>query len=346
MDLIDRQLLNEMQDRFPLVPEPFVELAARTGTSEADVISRLSALRASGMLRQVGAIFDTKALGYHSSLVAMRVPEERFADAAAAVNSHPGVSHNYRRTHAFNMWFTIAVPPGSDLQAHVGVLHRLARADSTRMLPTLHLFKIGVKLDMTGERPIDDVSDPVYTDKKQERASENGLTGRDIEVIRVLQGGLALEPHPFAAAARTLDTTVETLIQELRGLQRRGCLRRFAGMVRHRKAGFSANAMVAWNVPEDVVLETGQAMARYTAISHCYQRPTYDDWRYNLFTMIHARRKTDCDEFVTLLAERYGLTDYAVLYSTAELKKVRLAYFTPGFEAWEQLHVSELACHV
>ena len=342
MDPIDQQLLNEMQDRFPLVPEPFVELAARLGTDEADVIARLSALRASGVLRQVGAIFDTKTLGYQSSLVAMRVPEERLAAAAAVVNEHPGVSHNYQRTHAFNMWFTIAVPPGSELAAHIEVLHRLAHADSTRMLPTVHLFKIGVTLDMTGERPIDDISDPGYTDEKQEQALGHGLTGRDIEVIRVLQGDLALEPHPFAAPARALDTTADGLIEELRELQKCGYLRRFAAIVRHRKAGFTANAMVAWNVPAGTVLEVGQAMARYTAISHCYQRPTYEDWPYNLFTMIHAREKTQCDEFVALLAQRHALDDYALLYSTAELKKVRLTYFSPGFEAWERRHLSEL----
>ena len=111
-----------------------------------------AAMRESGVLRQVSPIFDTKALGYSTSLVAMRVPEERLQAAADIVNAHPGVSHNYRRTHEFNMWFTIAVPPGSDLQAHVDALHRLAGAESTRMLPTLRLFKIGVTLDMTGER--------------------------------------------------------------------------------------------------------------------------------------------------------------------------------------------------
>ena len=107
------------------------------------------------MLRQVSPIFDTKALGYTSSLVAMRVSEDKLAAAAEVVNAHPGVSHNYRRTHEFNMWFTIAVPAGSDLQAHVDALHALAGAESTRMLPTLRLFKIGVTLDMTGERAID-----------------------------------------------------------------------------------------------------------------------------------------------------------------------------------------------
>ncbi len=341
MDPTDQLLLNEMQDEFPLVPEPFAELAARTGTDERDVIERLSALRASGVLRQVGPIFDTKALRYRSSLVAMRIPEERLAAAAALVNGHPGVSHNYRRTHAFNMWFTIAVPPGSDLQAHVDALHRLVRADSTRMLPATHLFKIGVALDMTGDRPMDEISDPQYTHEQREVAVRHELTPRDIEVIRVVQGDLPLEPNPFAARARALETTVEGLIGELRVLQQRGCLRRFAAIVHHRKAGFGANAMVVWNVPEDTILEIGRAMARYTAISHCYQRPTYQDWRYNLFTMIHARGKTKCEEFVAQLAERHGLGDYAVLYSTAEFKKVRLAYFTPEIEAWERRHMSE-----
>ena len=340
MDEIDRQLLNEMQDGFPLVPEPFAELAARIGTDEADVIARLSALRASGVLRQVGAIFDTKALGYQSSLVAMRVAEERLADAAAVVNEHPGVSHNYQRAHAFNMWFTIAVPPGADLPAHVEALHELARAESTRLLPATRLFKIGVSLDMTGERPMDDISDPRFTDEQRERALACLPAARDIEVIRAVQGDLPLEPSPFAVAARTLETTVEGLVQELRSLQERGYLRRFAAIVRHRQAGFGANAMAVWNVPGDAVLEVGRAMARYTAISHCYQRPTYEDWPYNLFTMIHAREKRQCEELVALLAERFALDDHAVLYSTAELKKVRLVYFTPGLEAWERRHMS------
>ena len=339
LDPMDRQLLNEMQDRFPLVPEPFAELANRLGTSEAGVIARLSALRASGVLRQVGPIFGTKALGYQSSLVAMRIPEQRLAAAAAAVNQHPGVSHNYQRTHAFNMWFTIAVPPGSDLPSHIEALHRLARADSTRMLPATHLFKIGVVLDMTGERSMDEISEPRYTDEKRERAAGRVLTARDIEVIRAVQGDLPLAPDPFTAAARALETTAEGLVQELRELQKRGYLRRFAGIVQHRQAGFGANAMVVWNAAEDTVLEVGRAMARYTAISHCYQRPTYEDWPYNLFTMIHAREKTQCDEFVALLAERHGLADYAMLYSTAELKKVRLAYFTPELEVWERRHM-------
>lgn len=339
IDDLDQRLLNEMQDNFPLVREPFRELAAHTGTAESDVIARLAAMRASGVLRQVSPIFDTKALGYATSLVAMRVPEDRLAAAAEIVNAHPGVSHNYRRTHEFNMWFTIAVPAGSDLQAHVDALHGAAGAESTRMLPTLRLFKIGVTLDMTGEREMDHRSKPQYTHEQREVAASNTLSAGDIALVRAVQGDLALEPDPFAAPACALGMSVDELISALEDLQRRGYLRRFAAILRHRKAGFGANGMAVWQVAEDRIAGVGQAMAGYTAISHCYQRPVYADWKYNLFTMIHARKKGECEGFVEQLAREHNLDDVAVLYSTTEYKKIRLAYFSPAFEAWECEHV-------
>ncbi len=337
-DAIDQALLNEMQDRFPLVREPFAELAGRVATSEADVIARLIALRKSGILRQVSPIFDTKALGYATSLVAMRVPEARLKQAAEIVNGHPGVSHNYKRTHEFNMWFTIAVPAGSDLQAHVDALHELAGAESTRMLPTQRLFKIGVTLDMTGERAMNDRSAPQYTHEHREIAAAHQLSVRDVDVVRAVQGDLALAPDPLSEPAAALGVSVDALLAELADLQRRGYLRRFAAILRHRKAGFGANGMAVWNVPVEGVLDMGQAMAGYTSISHCYQRPVYADWKYNLFTMIHARKKEECEDFVKELAAKHALDDYAVLYSTTEFKKIRLAYFTPEFEQWEQAH--------
>jgi DNA-binding Lrp family transcriptional regulator len=221
LDAIDQQILNEMQDKFPLIREPFAELAQRAGIGEDEAMERIGAMRESGVLRQVSPIFDTKALGYSTSLVAMSVPDEKLKRAAKIINDHPGVSHNYKRTHHFNMWFTIAVPAGSDLQAHVDALHRLAGADSTRMLPTLRLYKIGVTLDMTGERAMDDKSTPQYTHDDREKAASSTLTPRDIDVVRAVQGDLPLERDPFAAAARALGTTVDGLIEELQVVARR-----------------------------------------------------------------------------------------------------------------------------
>jgi DNA-binding Lrp family transcriptional regulator len=338
---LDQRLLAELQDRFPLAAAPFRELAARLGTGERDVIARVVALRDFGVLRHISAIFDGEALGYSSCLVAMRVPEERLPAAAEAVNTHPGVSHNYRRDHAFNLWFTIAVPPGSGIDAHIQALHALAGAESTRPLPALRRFKIGVSLDVSGERAMDHRSAPRHHGGSV--AAREPLSRRDIDIIRAVQGDLPLRAHPFADAARALDMTEEDLVEALRDLRRRGGLRRIAGILRHREAGFGANGMVVWNVPDADISAVGEAMAGYTAISHCYERPRYDDWPYNLFTMIHARSTDECEAFVAQLAQTHALDDYAVLYSTQEYKKVRPVYFTPEIAAWERRHAPAAA---
>jgi siroheme decarboxylase len=110
LDALDAGLLNRVQDDFPLCPRPFLALAEEVGTSEADVLRRLAAARESGVLRQVSAIFDTNALGYRSSLVAMRVEPQNLNQAAHLINSHPGVSHNYRRKRSF--WSALRATPG------------------------------------------------------------------------------------------------------------------------------------------------------------------------------------------------------------------------------------------
>src|SRR5918999_4686696 len=132
MDDLDRQLLNRIQSDFPLVARPFAELGRPLGLAEEDVIARMRALKAGRIVRQISAIFDTKSLGYKSSLVAMRVDPARIAEAARIINEHPGVTHNYERNHQYNLWFTIAVPPTSDLEAVVQRLHELAGGGATR----------------------------------------------------------------------------------------------------------------------------------------------------------------------------------------------------------------------
>ncbi|MBI5289738.1 MAG: Lrp/AsnC family transcriptional regulator, partial [Chloroflexi bacterium] len=126
------------------------------------------------------------------------------------------------------------------------------------------------------------------------------------------------------------------IVRELELLRDRGALRRIAGILRHRAAGFSANGMAVWDVPDERVGEVGEAFASYSAISHCYQRPRYDDWPYSIFTMIHARCQEDCEAFVQELASTHGVETFTVLYSTTEYKKVRPVYFSPDVAAWER----------
>ena len=115
LEALDRELLNAVQWDFPLEPRPFAVLGERLGITEEAVRERVARVKELGVLRQLSAIFDTRALGYHSSLVAARIDPDRVDDAAAVISAHPGVSHNYKRNHAFNLWYTIAVPPDDSL---------------------------------------------------------------------------------------------------------------------------------------------------------------------------------------------------------------------------------------
>src|SRR5215468_10742105 len=104
----DRELLNAVQWDFPLEPRPYAALGDRLGLAEPEVRARVAAVKELGVLRQLSAILDTRALGYNSSLVAAKIDAGRVDEAAAVISEHPGVSHNYKRNHAFNLWYTIA----------------------------------------------------------------------------------------------------------------------------------------------------------------------------------------------------------------------------------------------
>lgn len=337
LDERDQLLLNTIQTEFPLVSRPFAALGSQLGESEEAVLRRYQRLKHERVIRQVSAIFDTRKLGYRSSLVATSVPEERVQEAADLISAHPGVSHNYRRNHEFNIWWTIAVPPHIDLQTHVNTLHRLTAATSTRVLPTLKLYKIGVELDVSDTRPMDAQTVlPAYRGAEQ---AEHGLTDTDIEYIRVLQEDVPAVPQPFAQMAKQIGTSEDAVIAAAEQFIADDRMRRFAAVLHHRRAGFGANAMSVWRVPPDDIDPYGYRLAGYAAVSHCYRRPTYPDWPYALFGMIHGTSKERVEEAVAAIRNETGLADYRLLYSTAEFKKIRVRYFDPSYDEWAQTHV-------
>jgi siroheme decarboxylase len=336
-DEVSRRLLDLVQEDFPIDPRPYAVLGERMGITEAEVIERFREARAAGVVRQLCAIYDTKALGYSSALVAMRVAPGRLRAAAEVVNAHPGVSHNYRRNHDFNMWFTVAMPPGHDLDAVIQRLHELSCAESTRPMPTLRLFKIGVTLDMAGTRPLDARGAPEYTEERREDARRHTLTDEDIAYILATQGDLPTVEEPFAPVAEALGWDVERVLQHGRDLIAKGYLRRFAAILNHRTAGFYANGMAVWEVPEERVREFGQFIAGYRNVSHCYQRPTYPDWPYSVFSMLHHPKVAGVEETARAISQETGIESYRVLYSSTEFKKIRLPYFVPEYDRWETL---------
>jgi DNA-binding Lrp family transcriptional regulator len=339
LDDADRRLMNLLQSRFALEPEPYARIAGEAELALDEVKARTQRLLDERIIREITPIFDTRALGYSSMLVAAKVDSEHPQRAARIINSHPGVSHNYLRTHDFNLWFTIATPPDSELglAGTLEVLQRLTGAESIRQLPTLVLFKINMNLEM--ERGTDALSAEVDATppRELERQPYDDL---DVAVIRALQGPMAVVDRPYDGAAEQVAMTTDAFLDHLRGMVDRRLLRRVAAILYHRRAGFSANGMGVWRVPEDRVLETGRRMASVRGISHCYQRPTYPDWPYSVFTMAHGRSKQECDAILDRIADEHGLhgDDRAVLYSSTEYKKVRLRYFTPDYAEWEREH--------
>ena len=337
VDDVDGRLLNRIQGDFPLVAQPFSVLGDWLELSESDVIARVARMKRDQIIRQISAIFDTRQLGYKSSLVAMQVPNERVDEAGAIINQHPGVSHNYRRNHAYNLWFTIAVPPSVDIARTVELIGQDTQATATRLMPTLRLFKIGVDLDMTGERGMTARGKPEYDHTRRERENPP-LTPREIAVIRELQEDIPLIPKPFQAMADRLGASEVQLFAEAQALVDSARLRRFAAILHHRAAGYKANAMAVWKAPEESILECGTRMASFRSVSHCYQRPVYPDWPYNLFGMIHGRSAKDCQETVEAIKAETGLTEYAMLYSSKEYKKTRVRYFSPELDEWHLRH--------
>jgi DNA-binding Lrp family transcriptional regulator len=337
LDDLDKRLLNLMQSRFPLEPRPYAAVAAEAGIDEDRALERVRTLLHERIVRQVTPIYDTRALGYASMLVAAKVDSEHPWRAAKIVNAHPGVSHNYLRNHDFNMWFTIAVERDSrlGLDGTLEVLERLTGAESIRQLPTLKLFKIRMDLEMQG-----DTSALASAAAAQEPAELEPVPydDFDVAVIRATQGDLPVASEPYAPAAQRLGLEVDALLEHLRGMQERGLLRRVAAILYHRRAGFSANGMGVWKVPAERIAELGPRMAAFRGISHCYQRPTYADWPYSIFTMAHGRSKEECDTILDAIARDTGVEERTTLYSSTEFKKVRLLYFTDDYRRWEEQH--------
>lgn len=323
LDQIDKKLLNVVQWEFPLVEQPYAAIAEKLEISEEEVLQRIERLKEDQIIREINAIFDTRRLGYKSCLVAMRAPEERIDEVAAVINQHPGVSHNYKRDHEFNLWFTLAVPPEEDLEEALEKLAQKARAEKYRLLPTKKLFKIGVKLDMTQDE------ETLQPEERAKGSSKEGrpLTERDKEFIRELQEDLPLTPRPFDTMAGRLRITVAELLGKAREFEEMGYMRRFAAILRHQKAGFTANGMVCWRVPEERIEEVGAIAASFPQVSHCYQRPVYPDWPYNLFSMVHSRDIEKCKRIAQQISEKTDVTDYVILFSTKEYKKERVKYF-------------------
>jgi siroheme decarboxylase len=324
IDQRDRELLAALQSEIPLVSTPFAFVGQSIDMSEKEVIKRTERLKREGVIRQLAAHFDSRALGYRSCLVAARVRPEHIDDAAAIISTHPGVTQNYRRNNDFNLWFTIFVSPDSKLglDKTIDILGSTGGCDVVRALPTLKLYKTS---GSDGETHSDADAHNDYTP----------LTPLEIECVRLLQHDLPLQPRPFDVLSRSSGIAAEELLASARTLHKRGQIRRFGASVNSRKSGFAATTMGVWVVPDERCDEVGAMFAQNKAVSHCYRRPVYSDWPYNVFTTVHARSVDECESIINDLSIDSGIDQRQALFPTREYKKSRVQFFSREAENWE-----------
>jgi len=327
IDQRDRDLLATLQGEVPLLSTPFAVIGQSIDMSEKEVIKRTERLKREGIVKQISAQFDMRGLGYRSCLVAGRVANDRIDDAAAVIGAHPGVTQNYRRNNDLNLWFTIAVSPLSTLglEKTIEVLGDEAACDAVRPLPTLKLYKTTAA----------DASESHNSPETESHADYTPFTPAEIEAIRLLQRDLPLQPRPFDALVRNTNVAADELLNVARTLAKRGQMRRFGATVQSRKPGIAASAMGVWQVPKEQTDEYAAKLSQHRAVSHCYLRPVYEDWPYNIYTTVHGRSVDECESIINDLAIDTGLEHKQALYPIKEYKKARISYFSSEADEWD-----------
>ncbi|MHB8075177.1 siroheme decarboxylase subunit beta [Desulfosporosinus fructosivorans] len=338
MDSIDRALLNAIQNHFPIAVHPYQILGLAVGTTEEDAFNRIQHLRQEGIIRRLGGVFDSRRLGYYSTLCAAKVTDEKIPILAKLLEGIPGVTHNYIRNHAYNCWFTLIARSQVVAERILDYVRETSGVSEVFSLPATQLFKINVNFDLSDEdvssdedtspeEGIDTFGDADLRGAHKGNSSAYDLTDEDIALIQVLQGNLPDSQTPFTVLAESLQWQVDDVISIASRLLEAKVIRRFGAVLRHQKAGFVANSMGVWQVASERAAEVGETMARFKEVSHCYQRPTLPDWPYNLFTMVHGRTAEDCKDVMKRISLATGVTTYSMLFSTAELKKSSMQYF-------------------
>ncbi len=334
----EQKLLHRIQLDVPISASPFGDIASELGMGEKEIIAALAAFKAEGLLRSIAGIFNASSLGYRSSLVAFELDGGGIDGRAAIVTGHPGVSHNYLRDHRYNLWFTLSVPGEDSLEETASLLAHLAGARDHLLLRTRKLLKIGAMFDVgNGEG---DAAPEIPGSLHQ--AAPRPLSPEERETIRVLQRDLPLTGRPFRDILVEENSFLDerALYDTAARLAREGILRRYAGVLRHRKAGYGVNAMTAWKPGPDISDERiDEVFTPVKAISHLYLRDTYPGrWEYPLFAMIHAKSADELGTVLSRLEAESGIRDYLVLRSLKEFKKERVHYFSRKFEEWKKSH--------
>lgn len=312
---LHQRVLDVIQSGFPISSDPYGELAASLGAGAGEVRAVVAQLREDGTVRRIGASFDSRKLGYTSTLCALAAPEGKLEEIAAQVGAFPQVTHNYERNGRYNLWFTLITRTPEEKQAVLDTL-----GGDILDLPATHLFKIRVDFSAAARKSSKTM--PVVCDSGKAAPPFDADDPADVTLVRWAQGDVGDE----------LEFADPSHIARLRELRADGTIRRFGAIVRHRKLGYAVNAMTVWNIDDADIARTGAVLASNVAVSHCYARARAKSWPYNLYAMVHAKTDAELEAAIADLGralETAGVPvrGQAALKTIREFKKTSMRYF-------------------
>ena len=332
---LEQHLLAIIQDAFPLEERPYQVLANQLGSDEQSVFAAVEGLRKSGIIRRIGGVYDSKALGFISRLCAGKVPSVATGAAddnalekfAATVNEFPAITHNYVRSHEYNVWFTVIAQSEEEIQKIVDDVCAKTELHDVHVLSATKKYKINTV--MGGRLDAKEISlNGMQNAELSLRAKRNEakqspvriLSDSDRTRIHIACDDIPHSLNPF----KDWGVSCEELREDL-ALKR---MRRFGAILRHQEAGFAFNAMVCFaELNKSPNNSAGAILAQKPFISHCYDRPAFEGFPYTLYAMMHAQSADELDRNIKEAAESIGNPNYVVLHSVRELKKTSYRFF-------------------
>jgi siroheme decarboxylase len=329
VDIVDRELLQWLQNEFPITKRPWKAGAKALAIPEKEILTRVQRLSTEGVIRNLRTFVNAQRLGFGSStLVAMMVPEEDIDRIVPIINEYPQVTHNYRREHAFNIWFTITARNEPELQRTFEEIKRRTGVLDPDILDlhTIRVYKVDVRFQFTKEGG--------FTYKSQEQAIQGFplMDKIDHTLIRITQEGIPLVRDPFLVIANGSAICQDEVIQRLQYLYKMGIIKRIGISVNQRKLGILANALVAWKIPPGSTEVAGKKLASSHEVTHCYERRIFvGKWEYNFFTVLHGYNHESVENLVQKLSDDLGIRDYVILFSTEQFKRTSIIHQVPEY---------------
>lgn len=314
MEALDQKILEIVQDGFPLEERPYAVLGRLLGVSEEEAFDSVEGLRKSGVIRRLGGVYDSRRLGYISRLCAGVVSEDKLESFAAAADRIPAITHNYVRSHAYNVWFTVIARSESEIQETVRGLEAETALHDAHVLSASKMFKINTVMKAASGQ----ATESKVVDKLDSKVAEPFVPeARDRRRINLLSQDIPHTKTPFS------DLGID--VAEIRGDLDRKIMRRFGAVLRHQQAGFDANAMVCLAVADTE--RAGALLAENPHVSHCYERSPFQGFPYNVYAMFHGQSEAELEQSICSALSALNGPDHAVLTSLKELKKTSFVYF-------------------